>query len=62
MRYPIWLLPIIAMTIMIAAISGKQKPWNECSPEERKSRIILLFAGIILVVTGVIVFFIVSKE
>jgi len=50
------------MTIIIAVIGAKQKPWNKFSPEERKSRIILLFAGIILFVTGVIVFFIVSKE
>jgi len=62
MKYPIWLLPIIAMTMMIAVIGRKQKSWNECSPEERKSRTILLFAGIILLVTGVIVFFIVSTD
>jgi len=48
MRYPIWLLPIIIMTIVIAIMSGKQKPWNKCSPGERKKRIILISVGIIL--------------
>jgi len=62
MRYPIWLLPIIVMTIINAIMSGKQKPWREHSPEEKKKRIILIFVGIIFLVTGVIVFFIVSTD
>ena len=57
MKFPIWLLPIFAMTIIITLTSSQQKPWRERSPEEREKRIILILVAIIFLLAGVMVFF-----
>ena len=47
----------IAAGLAIGLIAGrKQKPWSELSDEERKIRIRLIAAGVVLLVAGVVVF------
>jgi len=38
------------------AIGGKQKPWSELTDSEKRTRIISITAGVVLLVAGVIVF------
>ena len=57
MKFPIWLLPIIAMTIIITLTGDQQKPWRERSSEERKKGVILILVAIIFLIAGVIIFF-----
>ncbi|MFC2023054.1 hypothetical protein ACFLTL_02770 [Chloroflexota bacterium] len=55
-----WLLGLaggMGMGISIGiSIGKKQKPWSELAESERKIRIALISAGIVLLVAGVAVF------
>jgi len=62
MKFPIWLIPIIAMTIIITVMGSKQKSWSELSPQEKSQRKIFIIIGIILCVMGIIAFFIFNNR
>ena len=43
------------------AVGRKQKPWSELSEGEKKSRIWLIALGVIALVAGIVVFFLVGS-
>lgn len=42
-------------------ISKSQKPWSELTQKEKKIRITLIIAGVILLIAGIITFFLFNK-
>ena len=38
------------------SIGKKQKPWSELTDSEKKTRIVFIAAGVVLLVAGVVVF------
>ena len=43
------------------SFARKRKPWSEMSEKEKKIQIGLIGAGVVLLATGIVVFFIVNK-
>ena len=55
-----WILGLAAgMVIGISigiTIGTKQKPWSELTDSEKKTRIVIIATGVVLLVAGVVVF------
>ena len=50
-----------AIGLIVGTLGAKQKSWSELSEKERKSRIWLIAAGIILLIAGIVAFFLVRS-
>ena len=40
------------------SIGKKQKPWSDLTPEEKRLRTVLIIVGVVLVILGIIGFFV----
>ena len=48
-----------AIGIIVGSLTVKQKSWSELTDEEKKTRIWLITAGVILLVAGIVAFLLV---
>ena len=51
----------IAIGLYLAFISKSQKPWSKLTKKEKNIRIILIIAGVILLIAGIVTFFLFNK-
>ena len=51
-----WILGLAGGMGIGISIGKKQKPWSELTDGEKKTRIISITAGVVLLVAGVVVF------
>ena len=51
----------VGLTIGLS-FSRRQKPWSELSGREKKVMIWLIAAGVVLLLAGIVVFFLVDKQ
>jgi type II secretory pathway component PulM len=51
----------VGLTIDLS-FSRRQKPWSELSGREKKVMIWLIAAGVVLLLAGIVVFFLVDKQ
>ena len=51
----------IAVGLTIGLITGrKQKPWSELTEKEKKLRVWLIAAGVVMLAAGIVTFFLVA--
>ncbi len=53
----VYITPILPVLLLVLFFSKKQKPWSELSQKERKNKVIVIIAGILLFVSGMIIAF-----
>jgi len=51
----------IAVGLIIGLSQRKQRPWAELTEKERKTRIGLIAAGVVLLAAGIVAFFLISS-
>lgn len=51
----------VTLGIYFSSLAGKQKPWSELTKSEKRMRIGLTVAGVILFISGVVVFFLFKR-
>ena len=52
----------VGLAIGLSFSSRRQKPWSELSAREKKLMIGLIAAGVVLLLAGIVVFFLVDKQ
>ena len=62
MKFPIWLIPIIAMAIILPLISAKKENLKELTPKEKRKMIALTVLGVIILVVGIIAFLFLARS